>query len=75
MKICRYLFTLISLNYFSGKRNGKELVNRFLEVGATVAHVSQDGHISASDKDNVVQEIDELAQAVIDFLDEIELPE
>lgn len=74
MKVLKYIFTLVSLNYFSGKHNGKELVNRFLEVGAVMAQVSQDGHISASDKDKVVQEIDELAQAMIDFLDEIELP-
>ena len=65
---------MAAANYFSGKHNGKELVNRFLEVGAVMAQVSQDGHISASDKDKVVQEIDELAQAMIDFLDEIELP-
>lgn len=74
MKVLKYIFTLVLLNYFSGKHNGKELVNRFLEVGAVMAQVSQDGHISASDKDKVVQEIDELAQAMIDFLDEIELP-
>jgi len=70
----KFIIAFLALNYFSGRTNVKDLVHRAVDVGLTIDHVSQDGSISQEDKDAVVQEIQELSDAVIKFLDEIELP-
>ena len=70
----QFIIALLSLNYFSGKANMKDLAHRAMDVGLTINHVSQDGSISQEDKDAIVQEIIELSDVVIKFLDDIELP-
>ena len=74
-RFLKFGISFLALNYFSGKTNIKELVNRTVDVGLTMKHVSQDGYISTEDKDAVVQEIQELSEAVIKFLNEMELPD
>ena len=75
MRFLKFTIAFVALNYFSGKTNIKEMVNRTIDVGLTMKHVSQDGSISKEDKEAIVQELQELSDAVITFLDEIELPD
>ena len=60
MRFIKLTIAFLILNYFSGKTNGKELVNRAVDVGLTIQHVAQDGSISEEDKDAIVQELQEL---------------
>ena len=71
----QFIIAFLALNYFSGRSNIKDLAHRAVDVGLTINHVSQDGSISQEDKDAIVQEIKELSDAIITFLDDIELPQ
>ena len=71
----KFMCAFLALNYFSGKTNIKEMMHQAIDIGLVMKKVSQDGTISKEDKDAVVQEMKELSDAVIKFLDEIELPE
>ena len=51
------------------------MVHQAMDVSLVIRKVSKDGIISKEDKDAVVQELAELSEAVIKFLDEIELPD
>jgi len=64
----------LALNYFSSKTNIKDMMHQAIDIGLVMKKVSQDGTISKEDKDAIVQEIGELSDAIIKFLDEIELP-
>ena len=75
IKLIRVIIDFVILNYFSGKTNMKYAVKQAIDIGLVIKKVSQDWAISTEDKDAIVQEIRELSEAVIDFLDEIELPE
>ena len=75
IQFIKFTIAFLALNYFSGKNNLKHMMSQAMDIGLVMKKVSQDGIISTEDKDAVVQEIEELSDAVIKFLDEIELPE
>ena len=75
IQFIKFMIAFLALNYFSGKDNIKNMMHQAIDIGLVMKQVSQDGAISSEDKDAVVQEIEELYEAVIKFLDEIELPE
>ena len=75
IQFIKFMIAFLALNYFSGKNNLKHMMSQAMDIGLVMKKVSQDGIISTEDKDAVVQEIEELSEAVIIFLDEIELPE
>ena len=75
IQFIKFMIAFLELNYFSGKNNLKHMMSQAMDIGLVMKKVSQDGIISTEDKDAVVQEIEELSEAVIIFLDEIELPE
>ena len=75
IQFIKFMIAFLALNYFSGKDNIKNMMHQAIDIGLVMKQVSQDGAISSEDKDAVVQEIEELSEAVIKFLDEIELPE
>ena len=70
----KFMCAFLALNYFSSKTNIKYMMHQAIDIGLVMKKVSQDGTISKEDKDAVVQEIGELSDAIIKFLDEIELP-
>ena len=74
IQLIRFMCAFVALNYFSGKGNIKHMVHQAMDVSLVIRKVSKDGIISKEDKDAVVQELAELSEAVIKFLDEIELP-
>ena len=74
IRFIKFMCAFLALNYFSGKTNIKHMMHQALDIGLVIKKVSQDGTISKEDKDAVVQEIGELSDAIIKFLDEIELP-
>ena len=71
----KFMCAFLALNYFSSKTNLRDMMHQAMDIGLVMKKVSQDGTISKEDKDAVVQEIKELSDVVIRFLDEIELPE
>jgi len=74
MQFIKFMCAFLALNYFSGKTNIKHMMHQAIDIGLVMKKVSQDGIISTEDKDAIVQEITELSEAVIKFLDDIELP-
>jgi len=75
IQFIKFMFAFLALNYFSSKTNLKHMMNEAMDIGLVLKEVSKDGSLSQEDKDDIVQEIQELSEAVIKFLDEIELPE
>ena len=74
IQFIKFMCAFLALNYFSGKTNIKHMMHQAIDIGLVMKKVSQDGTISTEDKDAIVQEITELSEAVIKFLDDIELP-
>ena len=74
IQFIKFMCAFLALNYFSGKTNLKHMMHEAMDIGLVLREVSQDGALSQEDKDNIVQEIQELSDAVIKFLDDIELP-
>ena len=75
IQFIKFVCAFLALNYFSSKTNLKHMMHQAIDIGLVMRKVSQDGIISQEDKNAIVQEMEELSDAVIKFLDEIELPE
>jgi len=74
IQFIKFMCAFLALNYFSSKTNLKHMMHQAIDIGLVMRKVSQDGIISQEDKNAIVQEMEELSDAVIKFLDEIELP-
>ena len=74
IRFFKFTFAFLALNYFSGQINIKAMMNRAVDVGLTINHVSKDGSISQEDKDAIVQELTELSEAIFKLLDDIQFP-